>query len=174
MSRLALALTLVRLPLAALLWVRPGDPAWTLTLMVLAGVSDVLDGRAARAHRARRGKTADAHDPGAWLDPACDKVFLASAAGAVVWAVQPPLWILPVLGAREILQIPLLAALRLRGSLRRFDFRAAPAGKLATALQFAAVVALLCRHPLALPLAVAAGVVGAASVAVYAARARRT
>ena len=41
-------LTLVRIPLAALIWLAPTNPAWLLGLMVGAAVSDFLDGWFAR------------------------------------------------------------------------------------------------------------------------------
>lgn len=170
MSWLALVLTLVRIPLGAAVWLAPGSAAWVLGLMALAGLTDVLDGWFARRWKRRAGRP-DLRDAGAWLDPLCDKVFLISALAAVAWAARPPFWTLPLIGARELLQIPLYAWLKRRGILRRFDFRAAAVGKLVTVLQFAAVGALLLRHPAALPLAGAAGVLGIAAALYYARRA---
>lgn len=172
MSWIPLALTLSRIPLAGLVWLAPGSPAFVLSMMAVAGLTDVLDGFLARRFKRRAG-TPDLRDAGAWLDPLCDKVFIVSALAAVAWAIRPPLWTLPLIAARELLQIPLFTWLKRRGILRRFDFRAAAVGKLATVVQFAAVAAILLRHPAALPLAWAAGVVGAAAVIYYARRAVR-
>ena len=170
---LAALLTLVRIPLAGLVWVRPDCAPCTLTLMAIAGISDVLDGAVARLARRREGREHE-RDAGAWLDPLCDKIFVVSVLLAVGTALRPPLWILPAVAAREIAQVPLLGYLRLRGVHRAFDFRAAVVGKLATVLQFAAVAAILFRHPSQAPLAVAAGAVGLASALYYFARAAKT
>ncbi len=172
MSWIPLLLTLSRIPLAGLVWLAPGSPGYVLGLMGAAGLTDVLDGFLARRYKRRAG-TPDLRDAGAWLDPLCDKVFIVSALAAVAWAARPPLWTLPLIAARELLQIPMFAWLKGRGILRRFDFRAAAVGKLVTVIQFAAVGAILLRHPAALPLAWAAGVVGIAAVAYYARRAAK-
>lgn len=140
-----------------------------LSLMALAGLTDVLDGWLARRLRRKEGREGE-RDAGAWLDPFCDKIFVLSALAAVASAVRPPLWILVLIAARELAQVPLLGLLRLRGVLRSYDFRAAFVGKLATVLQFAAVAALLLRHPSQTALAVAAGVVGLAAAVFYAVR----
>lgn len=141
--------------------------------MALAGISDVLDGALARRARRREGREHE-RDAGAWLDPLCDKIFVVSALLAVAAEFRPPLWTLPLVAAREIAQVPLLGYLRLRGVVRAFDFRAAVVGKLATVLQFAAVAAILFRHPSAPPLAVAAGIAGLASALYYFVRAAKT
>ena len=171
-SWMAVVLSLLRIPMAALVWLAPGSPAFVLSLMAAAGLSDVLDGYFARRFKHRAG-TPDLRDAGAWLDPLCDKVFIVSALAAVVWAARPPLWTLPLIASRELLQIPMFAWLRWKGILRRFDFRAAAVGKLATVVQFAAVAAILLRHPSALPLAGAAGVAGALAAVYYLRRAAK-
>jgi cardiolipin synthase len=141
--------------------------------MVLAGVTDVLDGWLARRLRRRQGREGE-RDIGAWLDPLTDKVFVVSTLAAVAWALRPPLWILPLVAARELAQVPLFFFLRLRGLERRYDFRASFVGKLATVLQFAVVAALLLRHPSRDALAAAAGAAGLAAAAYYGLRAVRT
>jgi phosphatidylglycerophosphate synthase len=170
---LPLVLTLLRIPLAALVWVKPGCAPCTLTLMVIAGVSDVLDGALARWVRRREGREGE-RDAGAWLDPLCDKIFVVSALLSVFVSLRPPVWMVLLIAARELAQVPLVAFLRFRGVVRTFDFRAALIGKLATVLQFGAVAAILFRHPSQAPLAVAAGVLGLASSLYYFLRAART
>jgi cardiolipin synthase (CMP-forming) len=71
---LANQLTLLRMLLipAFVLLVVYGYFGWALSVFILAGVTDALDGLIARlAHQ----KT----DLGAWLDPAADKLLLVSA-----------------------------------------------------------------------------------------------
>lgn len=172
MSWLPLVLTLSRIPMAGLVWLAPGHPVFMVSLMAAAAASDMLDGWLARRFKAHAG-TPDLRDAGAWLDPLCDKVFIVSALAAVVVSAGPPWWTLPLIASRELLQAPLLGYLRMKGVLRRYDFRASAVGKLATVAQFAAVAAILLRHPSALPLAWAAGVVGAAAALYYFRRAFR-
>jgi len=153
-------LTLSRLVMAGGVWFALRSPALLLALMAAAAVTDMLDGWLAR----RQGSAGGA---GIWLDPLCDKVFVLSALAAVWVARSPPLWLLPVIGARELLQA--FTWLLSRGRVR-FDFRAVLIGKLATVLQFAAVALILLGGPGVLPVSLAAGVAGTAAALYYGAR----
>jgi cardiolipin synthase len=161
------ALSLARLPLAAVPWLAPGSIPLVLSAVVLAGVTDVLDG-----HLARRAGPARAAR-GAWLDPACDKVFVLSTLAAVATATGAPASTLALIALRELLLAPLhlaLALARRRRPGRVFDFRAGRAGKATTGAQLAAVLALAAGRPEARALAVAAAALGALAAAVYARR----
>ena len=176
-------LTLSRLPLAALPWVDPANLWLLLGTVAAAGVTDVLDGWAARRLRARRlaagrdpGRVATAASTGAWLDPVCDKVFVMSTLGVVFVAVAPPWWLLGLIATREILQVPLVGLYHLLPPLRRrlaLDYTAGIPGKMATATQFAALVAVRLELTASLALCVAAAVAGMASAGYYVARATR-
>lgn len=166
-------LSLSRLPMAALVWVDPGRPAWVLAWMVLAGITDLLDGWAARRLGPEPPRSGF-RDVGAWLDPICDKIFVVSALAAVTFGTGTPAWVMLLVAAREIIQIPLYLVLKSRGVFGRFDFRASLAGKAATVAQFAAVAALLFRHPVAVPLAFVAAGIGTGAAAYYGLRALRT
>lgn len=111
---------------------------------------------------------------GAWLDPVCDKVFVAAVLGAIWFHLRPPLgWLALILG-REIVQVPLSLVYLAVPSLRRwlrYDFRAAFPGKAATVLQFAAIAALMFQHPSAQVLALAAFVAGMIAIGDYLRRA---
>lgn len=170
-------LTLSRLPMGGLAWLDAGNPAFILPLMALAGLTDVLDGWLERRLRKRRGIPEDAKTAGAWLDPLCDKAFVLSVVAAIAAARQLPLWLLTLLAAREILQLPQLVLYLAWPGLRarlRYDFRAAVLGKVTTTAQFLAVGAILFGHPSQLPLAVACAALGTASVVVYLRRALRS
>ncbi len=164
-------LSLVRVPLGLLLWVAPGNVWWVLGLMVAAALSDLLDGWAAR----RAGVPPE--NLGAWLDPVCDKFFIASALLAVWLAHGPPWWMAVVASAREVLLLPLVVAKFLMPGLRNrhIPFRAKLLGKATTVLQFALFAAVLggWRAGWA-PLAIACGVLGAAASVQYSVRAWRT
>ncbi len=170
-------LTLSRLPLAGLVWVAPGTPVWVLGCMAAAGLTDVLDGWAARRTRHDTpAAAAEARATGAWLDPLCDKTFILSCLVAVWVARQPPLLLLPLIASREILQAPLIVAYHLLPGLRhhrRYEFRAALLGKLTTTVQFLAVAAILFAHPWMWPIAISAALTGALAAGVYVARAVR-
>jgi len=177
-----------------------------LAVVALAGLTDVLDGWFARRRFAQRADRApqtegevlpggpldraSATSPGpsvfrrsggptgvgAWLDPVCDKVFVAAVLGAIWFHFRPPLaWAALILG-REIVQLPLSLVYVALPSLRRwlhYDFRAGVPGKAATVLQFAAISALIFRHRAAPVLAAAAFVAGLIAIADYLRRAVR-
>ncbi len=163
-------LTLSRLPLAAIVWADPLNPALVLPLMAIAGLTDVADGWLERRLRRKRGQSGDVRTAGAWLDPLCDKAFVISVIAAILVARRPPLWIPALIASREILQLPQVALYLLWPGLRerlRYDFRAAVVGKAVTVLQFLAVGALLFDHPSLVPLAAACGVMGACAAVLY-------
>lgn len=171
-------LSFSRVPLAGLLWVMPHEPAWTIGVMLVAGVTDVLDGWLVR--RARRRRTR-AHDPsahaasaarGAFIDGFADKVFVLSTVLLLAWTIGPPWWLLALLALREVLFVPLMLAYYAAPSTVRahVDFTAGPLGKLATVAQFAAVVLGLLRSEWFEQAALAAGFLGAAATVSYAAR----
>ncbi|MCA9608672.1 MAG: hypothetical protein KC619_23875 [Myxococcales bacterium] len=175
-------LSLSRIPLALALWVAPASPAWVLSLIAVAGLTDVLDGWVVR--RAKREAWA-AGNPGAYaahvargevIDGFADKVFVASTVLALWFVARPPWWALGALLSRELLLLPAMLLYRLLPEERRrkIDFTAGIAGKAATFFQLAA----LCAGFLELdgvfgPAAVLAGALGALAAAIYVARALR-
>jgi phosphatidylglycerophosphate synthase len=167
--------TLSRLPMAGLVWLRPLDPFYVLGLMALAGLSDVLDGWLERRRRQRLGIPDGAADSiGTWLDPLCDKVFILSVLMAITAAHALPWWIIPLLALREILQTLIVLGTRVVPALQRSlrpRFKANLLGKLTTVVQFAAIGAILQHRPGVLPLALATAALGMIAVAVYVRRA---
>lgn len=164
---LATVLTLVRVPLAACLVVVLDRPAWAVAVVVAAALSDAADGPVARWAR-RHGATSTAGD---WLDPAADKVFVATAVIAIAW--QAGAWVIAALiGARELVLVPLAFAYRLRRE-RALHFKATWIGKFATDAQLVAVGVLVAFPAYALPFAIAAAALGLAAVADYARRVTR-
>lgn len=137
-------MSLSRIPMGLAVWLAPGSRALLLTLMGLAAASDVLDGWLARRAPGRR---AEPGHIGHWLDPVCDKVFVIAVLAALAVALETPLWQLLLIGTRELLQLPLLAAHFLGGHRlglpSRLDFRAGVPGKAATVAQFFAIGAIV-------------------------------
>ena len=170
-------LTLARIPLAGMLWLAPGHALYFFTLGVVAGVTDMLDGRVARALRARRlargqdsGGLGEAEAVGAWLDPLCDKIFVLSAVASVYVGWHPPLAVLVLICTRELVLLPLMLLYELLGKPRQqrpLDFRAGRAGKLTTVAQFAGVAAVILAPGAMWPLAVTACLAGLITAAVY-------
>ncbi|HEY4239120.1 MAG TPA: CDP-alcohol phosphatidyltransferase family protein [Kofleriaceae bacterium] len=160
---IAHALTLARIPLAiALFWVWD-MPTVAALLVGAAALSDTLDGNVARALK-RRGHTRP--DIGGWLDPAADKAFVAIV--LVVAYMHTHAWLtLAIIGARELVLLPLLAIALLVGKRSRIPDHADWLGKAATIAQFFALAAL-CAYPAAArPVACVAAALGLAAVAHY-------
>lgn len=137
-------MSLSRVPMGLAVWFAPGSRLLLLAMMMLAAVSDVLDGWLAR-RSPRRGVRP--HGIGQWLDPVCDKAFVIAVLLSLALALDTPLWQLALVGTRELLQLPLLAGHFLFGERlglpARLDFRAGLPGKLATVGQFSAILAIV-------------------------------
>jgi phosphatidylglycerophosphate synthase len=165
---LAHALTLSRIPIALGLWSTYGDPARSLTLVVIAALTDAADGNVARWMR-RRGHTRPAI--GGWLDPLVDKLFVGIVL-ALLWLRSGDPLVILLIGARELLFVPLMALYAAARRPRLGELHADPIGKAATIAQFVALAAAFAAPRWALPAAVAAAGLGVATVAHYAARLR--
>lgn len=147
-----------------------GGVAWLLVewpwalfaLMALAALTDMLDGWTARRLQLQ--------GRGAWLDPVCDKIFVASVAAALWFSLQPVWHVLILIALREILQLPLMAALLIAGHGKRYNFKAAYLGKATTVAQFIALAVMVFRGNVE-PWAWLAAALGVLSVIQYAWRA---
>jgi cardiolipin synthase len=164
-------LSLARLPLGWLFWVvlgrTPAHAVPALGVMAAAAVTDVLDGTVAR-HRG-----INVAGAGAWLDPTCDKLFIAAVLAALHFERGASFGILAMIVARELLQLPLVVVYRSSPTLRRwlrYDFRASLLGKAATVAQFLAIAALMLGWP-ARGLAVLAFALGVTALGDYLRRA---
>jgi len=129
-------LSALRLPLAAVFPFVVEDVRAALAVLFAAALTDVLDGWLAR----RRGQLTGV---GAVVDPIADKVFALTVVITLLYYRRMPAWAPFALLSREILEAPLLAwvlaSRRFRGA-RRAGARSNVPGKLATCVQFVAVV----------------------------------
>jgi CDP-diacylglycerol---glycerol-3-phosphate 3-phosphatidyltransferase len=164
---LAHGLTLVRIPIAIAIAYAYGNTWPVVGLIVAAAASDAADGNVAR-YMQRRGHTKPAI--GGWLDPLADKIFVAIVLAAIVIHTHD-LALIALIGARELLLLPLLA-IYLAVRRDRTELKADPIGKLATIAQFIALALAVALPAHALPGAIVAAVLGVASVVHYV-RARR-
>ena len=174
-------LSLARVPLALLfatVLAAPWGGAWAaLGVLAVAGLTDALDGHFARRAASRgvpgSGRVAPS-GTGSWLDPICDKVFVATVLVAIWFHSRPSLTLLGLILARELAQLPLSLIYAVIPTLRRwlrYDFRASALGKAATVMQFAAITALLFQSAAAPVAAWVSFVVGIAALGDYVRRA---
>lgn len=162
---LAHALTLSRIPIAITLFFAYGDPRWALALIALAALTDTADGNVARAMQ-RRGHTRPAI--GGWLDPLVDKIFIALVL-VVLWINSGDLLVIALIGARELVLVPLVAVYLARHRPVS-EIRADPIGKAATIAQFIAVGIAIGAPAWALHAAVVTALVGLAAAVHYVAK----
>ena len=136
MSWLPNLLTIVRFALAP--WV-----AWfilhrgyrqALMLLLVAGVSDWLDGHLARRY-------GSATRLGAYLDPVADKVLLVTVYISLGWAALIPFWLLLIVVGRDLLI--LLFAGAMLAATRQRNFDPSVWGKLSTLVQVVTGAAVL-------------------------------
>ena len=156
------ALTLVRVPLAIAIYFAYGQTWPVVALIAAAAASDAADGNVARWLK-RRGKTSP--DIGGWLDPAIDKVFVLIVLATIVVHTRD-FAIVAMIGARELLLLPLLA-IYLAVRPHREPLHADAIGKVATVVQFFALAIAVAYPPWALYGAIAAAITGVAAVARY-------
>ncbi len=131
-------LSLSRIPLAAAFPLTLGHARWGIGLLLVAGATDLLDGwYARRFHQVSR--------TGAALDGFTDKVFVVTVVGSLTAFGAMSFVEMVLLGTREIGEAALAVRLAADPERRRqATVRPANlAGKVATALQYAAVVGII-------------------------------
>lgn len=163
---LANMLSLSRVPLAGVFWLtlhdRP-EATWApLAVMVIAGATDVLDGKFAKLTQPDA-TVAMPISRGAWLDPVCDKIFVGIVLIALFVERTLSVKLLLLIYTRELVQIPTALGYKLipyfRGLLH-YDFTASALGKITTVLQFATIVSVLFNTQATLYLAMASCLAG--------------
>jgi CDP-diacylglycerol--glycerol-3-phosphate 3-phosphatidyltransferase/cardiolipin synthase len=144
-------------------------PLAALAILAAAGLSDVLDGWVAR----RSGR---ASFTGAILDPIMDKVFVATVAVSMIFSGHLSFGSVVLLGARDLLELPLIAWLALDPVAlrdRTGRVRANAFGKVVTVAQFATILAALVAIPWVDGLVLTSAALGVVAAATYWARALR-
>jgi phosphatidylglycerophosphate synthase len=155
--------TLLRIPLAVAIAFAYGRPAIVVALIFAAATSDAVDGNLARWLQ-RRGKREP--DIGGWLDPLADKIFVAVVLAAIAIHTHS-IAIVALIGARELLLLPLLAiylATRREHPALHADWL----GKIATIAQFAALTIAVAAPVYAWPAAITTAALGLAAAVHYA------
>ncbi len=118
----------------------------SIGVLLLSGLTDVLDGYIARVRHqvSKLGKI---------LDPVADKLFALSVLGALVAAREIPLWILVALALKEVIQ---LFGGGLMWLSRKNTLGASNIGKAATFLLYAGVIAVILGFSFGLAIVIAA------------------
>jgi cardiolipin synthase (CMP-forming) len=148
--------SLLRIPLAVAFPLVAKKPRAALLVLSAAGLTDMLDGFLAR----RRGETTAI---GAVVDPIADKIFAIAVMGTLLHQGKLPRWGVVALLTREILEAPLVLWVMTNPEARkarRTEARANLPGKLATAVQFGAVMAAIGLPRVARRVLLLAGITG--------------
>ncbi|MFI5209686.1 MAG: CDP-alcohol phosphatidyltransferase family protein [Gemmatimonadales bacterium] len=142
------ALTLLRLPLAALFVAVP-DTGWRLAVLVIAGATDLLDGFLARWLGGSR--------LGSFLDPVADKLFMAAAFGVVAFSGRLDWYEIAGVLARDAVATIAFVVTAVSG--RPTAIPARLGGKAVTVCQMLTLIAFVVGSPLLRPLAWATGAI---------------
>jgi CDP-diacylglycerol--glycerol-3-phosphate 3-phosphatidyltransferase len=134
MITLSNGLSLIRAPLAFLFC--QGSPTLRLTAVILAMLTDSIDG-----YFARRYKSASRF--GAILDPAMDKFFVYFALTALFFEGRIALFELTAMLSRDFFVCLYACIMTAMGKWNTIVFRAIRWGKITTALQFIALMGLI-------------------------------
>jgi cardiolipin synthase len=105
------ALSMLRLlgvPLFMWLALGPHADGWALVVLMVAGITDYLDGKIARRFN-------QFSKLGSLLDPAADRLYLLAAIIALTVRDITPLWLAVVLVARDVVLLPTIPLLRRHG-----------------------------------------------------------
>jgi phosphatidylglycerophosphate synthase len=155
-------LSAARVPLGVLFVFVAHRPPLAIAVLAVAALTDVLDGWSAR-------RTHHATALGAIVDGIADKIFAGCVLGSLlVLGLLSPAGAL-LLATRELCELPLAVRILARRASRqsKVDRAANTVGKAATALEFAAVVAVLTRSSYDHVLIGVAGGFGAVAGASY-------
>jgi cardiolipin synthase (CMP-forming) len=130
------AITLIRMLLSVpLAWlILESDHLWALTVALVAGFSDALDGLLAKRFDWRS-------QLGGWLDPVADKVMLTAAFVAFGVIEVLPWWLVLLILARDLAIV--LGALVYHNLIGPLQAQPTPLSKLTTFLQIVLVLAVL-------------------------------
>jgi cardiolipin synthase len=101
-------LRLLGVPLFLWLLLGPQADGWAVVVLMVAGVTDWLDGKLARA-------LGQSSRLGALLDPAADRLYIVATLVAFVLRDVVPLWVVAVLVGREVVLGLALLVLRAHG-----------------------------------------------------------
>jgi len=132
-------LSLLRAPLVLLFII--DNPFYRCVAVVLAMITDVLDG-----YLARRWKMTS--QIGAFLDPLTDKMFMIIAAVILIREGSLEVWQALAMISRDFAILFFGLYLSLKGKWSRFKFQSIWSGKITTTLQFFVLLAIIFHYPI--------------------------
>lgn len=132
-------ITFLRFPLALAFFQE--NPLWRCLALILAMVSDALDGYFARRY-------GNISRFGTFLDPVADKFFVITALIVLVGENRLASWEAITMLCRDFSVIIFGCYLAFKGTLPEYQFRAIWCGKITTAMQLIVLFGLTCRIPL--------------------------
>ncbi len=153
------AVSMSRLLLAAG-FVAMREPAARVALLIVASITDFLDGWLARRHRSET-------RAGALIDPVADRLFVFTAVCTFLIEGAISTASCFILISRDIATAIGFLVARSIPWLRAVEFRARWLGKVVTVLQLVTLIAVIVAPGLVPPLVIAVGVTSAASIADY-------
>ena len=131
LSRLVLAVAFVRYAT---------NPVIAVAILCVAGISDWLDGWAAK-------KLGQQTSLGVVLDPVCDRLFIVTVLTTLVWVHGLPLWQLGVLITRDVVNSVGAATVWALRADQVEALRPRRSGKVVTTLQYWCVVHIVLGLP---------------------------
>lgn len=127
------ALSLLRAPLALLFFI--DNAILRVSVVVLAMITDIIDGYLARRYRFTT-------PIGAILDPIMDKIFVFFALMALITEGRLEIWQALTMISRDFFLCIFAIYLRIFGKWEAYQFRAIRWGKITTAMQFLVLILL--------------------------------
>ncbi len=132
-------LSLMRLPLALLFFQE--NPIWRGVAIILAMLTDGLDGYLARKYK-------QISRVGTLLDPLTDKIFVLVALGVLLQENRLQIWQAAAFMSRDVAVILFGIYLAISQRITNYRVRAIWWGKITTAMQFVALLVLVYHGPL--------------------------
>lgn len=127
-------ITILRVPLV--IFFLQEDLVWRVGALILAMLSDFLDGQIAR----RYGKISSL---GTFLDPLADKFFVFFVLSVFLFEGKLHFWEAATMLCRDLSVFLFGCYLAWKGTLQDYQFRAIICGKIMTTLQFTVLLSLL-------------------------------
>jgi CDP-diacylglycerol--glycerol-3-phosphate 3-phosphatidyltransferase len=127
-------LSFSRIPLAFVFF--STDPLYRLVALILALISDGLDGFVARRYQATSRL-------GTVLDPIADKIFVVIVFAILFSEHRLELWQIAAMFSRDIALLFFGSYLMVKDQFRDYQFKAFWCGKFTTALQFALLLGII-------------------------------
>lgn len=132
-------ISLLRLPLALIFLY--DNVAMRVTVLILAMLSDAMDGYFARRYNSIT-------RAGTFLDPLADKLFVFAVLGTLLSEGRLLPWEAITMLCRDFSVMIFAIYLMYKGTFSQYQFRAIWCGKLMTALQFIVLLCLTCQMTL--------------------------